>query len=95
MSSFYAVLERWQAETGFYSDPAKIMAHPSFQALVQNARMASPLILAELRKEPSLLVWVLEDAFPGERPYPDAMVGDIKAMTDAWLTWGNQHGRNL
>jgi hypothetical protein len=44
---------------------------------------------------PSPLVWVLDDAFPDERPYGPEAAGDIEAMTDAWVAWGEQHGRVL
>jgi len=95
INSFYAVLHRWRNETGFNSNPNDITSHVSFQALVQNAGLTLPLILAELRKEPSLLVWVLDDAFPNERPYSTDKVGDIAAMTKAWIAWGEQHGQTL
>lgn len=93
--SFRAVLERWQSETAFASSPEEITGHTSFKALVDNARVIAPLILHELRKGASLLVWVMDDAFPGERPYPENVVGNIEQMTKAWLAWGEQHGRSL
>lgn len=95
IGSFHAVLERWKLETEFYSDPDKITSHQSFRAIVENAAVVLPLILNELRKGPSLLVWALDDAFPGDRPYGNEAVGDISAMTNAWVAWGQQHGRDF
>ena len=95
LGSFQAVLERWMDETAFCSNPSDITSHPSYRALVQNAQVAAPLILAELRKGPSPLVWVLDDAFPSERPYAYDKVGDLEEMTQAWLAWGDQRGRDL
>jgi hypothetical protein len=92
VKSFYAVVRRWRVETAFISDPDKITAHPSFAALVQNADVAMPLIIEELIQQPSLLVWVLDDAFPSDRPYADSDVGDIEAMTNAWITWAERDG---
>lgn len=92
VKSFYAVLRRWQSETLFLSDPDKITEHPSYKALVANATLVMPLIVAELQTEPSSLVWVLEDAFR-ERPYADADVGDLQAMTNAWISWAHHNGR--
>jgi len=90
IGSFPAVLNRWQSETAFLSDPEKIKSHPSYQALVDNAELVLPLILEELRTKPSFLVWVLDDAF-GFSPYPSDAIGDINAMADAWVTWGEQN----
>lgn len=92
--SFYAVLRRWQSETAFLSDPDKITAHPSFQALVDNAQTVLPLIIAELRIRPSMLVWVLDDAL-NDTPYSQADVGDIVVMSNAWVGWAERNGRTI
>ena len=62
--------------------------------MVQNAELVTPLIIDELRRAPSLLVWVLDDAFP-ERPYPPSATGNIKEMTNAWIAWAEKNGRVL
>jgi hypothetical protein len=90
--SFYAVLRRWRTETAFLSDPDKVTTHPSFLALVRHADIATSLIIDELRQQPSLLVWVLDDAFSSDRPYGEADVGDIEAMTNAWIAWAERDG---
>ena len=92
--SFYAVLRRWKSETQFISDPDMITSHPSFTALVDNAILVTPLIIEELRDHPSLLVWVLDDAFD-ETPYSPSDAGDIRAMSDAWIAWAERNGRTL
>lgn len=94
VNSFYAVLKRWRSETAVYSNPDKITSHPSFLALVENAELMTPLIIEELRVKPSLLVWVLDDAFP-ERPYPDSAIGNITEMTNSWIAWAEANGRTL
>jgi hypothetical protein len=89
--SFYAVLRRWRSETAFYSDPDKITSHPSFLDMVRNAKLITPLIIDELRIRPSLLVWVLDDAY-ADKPYSDDVVGDIGEMTNAWISWADRNG---
>ncbi len=86
ISSFYAVLRRWESETKFNSNPNEITAHPSYLALVQNAGLVLNLIKDELQRHPSFLVWVLEDHFD-ERPYVEGDQGDIDKMTDRWLSY--------
>jgi hypothetical protein len=90
ISSFYAVFRRWQSETAIYSDPDKITSHPCFSEMVQLAPWVLPLIIDELRTKPSLLVWVLDDAF-ADKPYSDNQVGDIPAMTNAWIAWAERY----
>lgn len=90
ISSFYTVLRRWQSETKFLSDPNKITEHPSFKAIVANANNVKDLIIDELKREPSFLVWAMDDAF-AERPYPQSAVGDIKQMTEAWILWADRN----
>lgn len=91
MKSFYAVLQRWERETASLSDPDLIRAHPSFAALVKHAPLALPLILSELRRRPSFLVWVLAAAY-GNRMDAPRVAGNIRKVTDAWLSWGLTHG---
>jgi hypothetical protein len=93
IGSFYAVLRRWRSETAFLSDPETITRHPSYKALVDNAELALPLIIDELRRSPSKLVWVLDDAID-EKPYLPEASGDIVAMTDAWIAWAERNGRS-
>lgn len=94
VKSFYAVLNRWRSETAFESDPEKITSHPSFLALVAHAHAVCPLIIEELRANPSMLVWVLDDAF-NETPYSEDDVGDFEAMSNGWITWAERNGRAL
>ena len=91
--SFYAVLNRWNSETAFMSNSRQKKAHPSFSAMVENAELVLPLIVSELQRKPSHLVWVLEEAFK-EQPYSAEQEGDIPAMADAWVSWANNRGHD-
>ena len=91
VGSFYGVLRKWQRETAFLSDPSEIVRNPSYQALVTNGKQVTPLIINELKRTPSLLVWVLEDTY-GIQPYSQDDAGNIPAMTDAWLSWAERSG---
>lgn len=94
INSFYAVLKRWQSETAFSSDPDEITSHPSYRVLVENAEIVTPLIIESLRDRPSRLVWVLDDAFD-ETPYGPSDIGNLVAMTDAWVSWAERNGRAI
>ncbi|NJM83131.1 MAG: hypothetical protein HC844_12145 [Tabrizicola sp.] len=91
VGSFYAVLSRWKSETKFLSDPYKITSHPSFVALVENADAVIPLIKMQLSREPSNLIWVLEDHF-GFDPYAPGDEGDVVKQTNRWLAYLEANG---
>lgn len=88
VGSFFAILNRWRSETRFLSDSSEIADHPSFKALVENAEKVIPLIKMELSREPSLLIWVLEDHF-GMNPYTPGDEGNVAKQSDRWLTFLN------
>ena len=94
ISAFYSVLRRWRSETAFCSDPDKITAHPSYKALVQNAHLVTDLIIDDLRVSPSLLAWVLDDAYPADRPYSEDAIGDIVQISNAWILWAERRGQS-
>jgi hypothetical protein len=91
---FYSLLNIWRSDTAFFSDPDLIVAHPAFQALVELAGDIVPLAIEDLRARPSNLVWVLDDAI-GEVEYPRDIIGDLVAMSNAWIDWAERNGRTL
>lgn len=82
---FYAALNRWRSETHLISSANRKFSHPSFQSIVDLGQVAIPLILSEVRHSPSWLVVALE-RITGERPYNADMRGNLKAITNAWLS---------
>ncbi|WP_155905030.1 hypothetical protein [Methylopila sp. M107] len=89
--SFYAVLHRWESETQYTSDPEVLTSHPSFDAIVKNAELVLSEIISELSRKPSPLVWALDDAYPEEQPYTPDAIGDLTAMSEAWIQWAEHH----
>ena len=65
--------------------------HGSFVSIVNIGELAIPLILDELRVEPSLLFLALR-RITGEDPVSPSDRGNIKSMVDAWLAWGKRNG---
>lgn len=92
ITSFFAILRRWESETVLESNPDRIMKHPSFRALVDHADIAFSLIIDQLLLKPSHLVWVLEEAYH-ERPYSIKDAGNLSKMADAWIEWAERNGR--
>jgi len=94
INAFYSSLKRWSSETAFSSDPDEITGHEEFLTMVKLAPRVFDLIIEELKKNPSALVWVLEDAF-NTRPYNEEAVGNFAEMANAWVAWAERNGRTL
>lgn len=92
LKSFYAVQQRWERETQFLSSSKLKKQHPAYQVLVENAKLTLPLILSELQRRPSHLVWILNE-IATELPFTEEEAGDISAMSAAWVKWGKEDGK--
>jgi hypothetical protein len=88
---FFALLNQWRNATRHESNLRIILEDDSFISLVGLGRTIIRLMLEELRREPSLLVFALEDIL-NFRPYDDIVEGNIGAMTRAWLNWAGACG---
>ena len=85
---FRGLEAQWSAETRFLSDPGKIMGHPAMRAIIAMGEAAVPIILRDLRDEPSLLVWALPKIVGTNPPFQ----GNNDKMIEAWLRWGHEKG---
>jgi hypothetical protein len=85
---------QWNADTQVLSDPNKIMGHPAMRAIIAMGEEVVPIILRELRAQPSLLVWALPE-ITGENLVPPRIEGgfikwNVAAQIEAWLQWGRE-----
>ena len=88
---FYSNLHKWRSETYYISSTTELQAHPSFKAIIAIGEEAIPLILDDLTIRPSLLCLALFD-ITRETVVPDSDRGNIRAMTNAWISWGRRNG---
>lgn len=56
---FQRYLENWKSQTQFLSSVPKITSHPAFKKIIDMGGNAVPLILNEIERQPSNLVWAL------------------------------------
>ena len=94
ISRFYSLLRQWNSETAFSSDPDEITANRSYQELIALGANITPLVVDELRRGPSVLVWLLDDMY-NIQPYSSDETGNISAMSNAWIAWAVRNGQSL
>jgi type I restriction enzyme M protein len=84
---FRAYAETWRRQTRHLSSVAKMVSHPSYEAIIGMGKTAIPFLLAELRDRPdhwlvALNRITLEDPAKPQSTFPQAV--------DAWLAWGRK-----
>lgn len=86
-----ALAAQWKRETAHLSLVSKKAMHPAYQAIIGLGPWALPFILKKLREAPDHWFWALE-AITGQNPVPEEHFGNIPAMTEDWLAWGDHEG---
>ena len=85
-TKFYSHLKRWRYETLITSSADDIVSNPEFRGIVDMGDVVIPLIMDELRKRPDFLIAAMS-LITGENPVKPSQLGDIEAMTQAWIDW--------
>ena len=88
---FSQLRDDWKEKSRYLSNSAQIAMLWPYQQIIGMGAPALPLILSELESETDHWFWALE-AISGENPVPANAAGDVKAMAEAWLSWGTTRG---
>jgi hypothetical protein len=90
---FDELADRWERETLNLSNPNAAERHPAYSAIVDLGKPAIPLVLNRLARSPAFWFSALL-RMSGEKnnPVNPSMLGDLQAMADAWIAWGEKHG---
>jgi hypothetical protein len=88
---FQRLAAEWKSKARLLSNSAQIAMLRPYQRIIGLGTPALPLILAEMAREPDHWFWALE-SITGENPVPPAAAGNVPAMTQAWLAWGQERG---
>ena len=81
----------WKYDNANVSSISTSVLQPSYQEIIGMGRDALPFILEELKATPNHWFWALK-SISGEDPVPPEHRGDIKRMTEDWLSWGREKG---
>ena len=88
---FEELANRWEEETFFLSRSDRAIAHPVHQEIVNLGRPIVPLILERMRSQGGHWFEALQQ-ITGEDPVSPADYGNIAAMQNSWLQWGENLG---
>ena|SRR5258708_4684946 len=89
---FSRLAKTWKSETELVSKVTKRILHPAYQKIIGMGEPAIPLILKDLSENgPDDWFWALT-AITDENPITKEIVGNMVAMTEAWLQWGKRAG---
>ena len=88
---FQELADRWEAETVLLSDSDRAAQHPTHQEIVNMGKAAVPLILERIRSQGGLWFHALS-AITGADPVAPKDHGNVAAMQESWLKWGERNG---
>ena len=88
---FQELADQWEEETFFLSRSDLAIAHPLHQEIIDLGHPVIPLILARIRSQGGHWFEALEQ-ITGEDPVSPAEYGNIAAMQNSWLQWGEDRG---
>jgi hypothetical protein len=90
---FEMLADQWERETRNLSSPNSAVRHPAYQRIIDMGRLAVPWVLRRLAEYPGFWFKALSEMTQERNdPVRPEMYGDVLAMRDAWLRWGEKHG---
>ena len=90
---FNRLNQEWQDATEYTSSQEEILGHPAYQKIIDLGSLVVPLILQEMQSRPDFWFHALR-CLTGKDPTTEDMAGNMDALTDAWLRWGEEQGYN-
>ena len=88
---FRELADQWEEETFFLSRSDHAIAHPVHQEIINLGQPVVPLILERMRSQGGHWFEALQQ-ITGEDPVSPADYGNIAAMQNSWLQWGEDRG---
>jgi len=89
--SFLELADQWENETLLLSSSDLAAEHPAHRKIVSMGEPAVPLILERMRSQGGHWFDALHQ-ITGADPVEPAAHGNIAAIQEAWLKWGDANG---
>ncbi|MCI0378895.1 MAG: hypothetical protein L0215_14910 [Gemmataceae bacterium] len=82
----------WKRDTRLLSNVTTKAMHPAYQKIIAMGEVAVPFMLRDLADNgPEDWFWALH-VITDANPITEEIAGNMAAMTEAWLQWGNKAG---
>ena len=88
---FIELADQWEIETVLLSRTDLMIKHPAHQKIISMGEPAVPLILQRMRSQGGHWFTALRD-ITNANPVQSADRGNVSAMQEAWLKWGEANG---
>jgi len=88
---FHRLASEWETETAYLSSMNKLVMHPKYQSIIGLGPEVLPILFKELERQPNYWFWALR-AITEADPVAPEDAGNLKKMTQAWLSWAKEQG---
>lgn len=89
LRKFEQLTSKWKEETAIFSSIKKKINHPAYQEIIAMGEEVIPLILEELKREPSHWFYALSVITKAD---PVSSEDSFEQAVEAWLNWGKNQG---
>jgi hypothetical protein len=90
---FNQLADQWERETRNFSSPTQIVRNPAVRKIADLGPGVVRLILKRIQYRPWFWFTLLKELTnPPTDPVEPHMRGDMKKMSEAWVSWGERHG---
>lgn len=87
---FHQLKAKWIAETMNFSSPAEIYGNRHYLTIISIGSFLLRFILDDMKYSPNHWFHALEKITSAD-PIKEESVGDLLAMSNDWLAWGQEH----
>ena len=88
---FQDLADQWERETVLLSSTDQITEHPDYQEIISMGKPVVPLILERMKSQGGHWFQALH-AITGADPVNPEERGNVPAMQESWLDWGQHNG---
>ncbi|HOB70602.1 MAG TPA: hypothetical protein PLD55_06515 [bacterium] len=90
-NEFETLKEKWKKEVKLTSSMTEIINNENYQKIIELGYDVIDFIYEELKKEPDFWFYALKE-ITGADPVRSSNYGNLKAMTQDWISWFKSNG---
>jgi hypothetical protein len=90
-AKFLRLRDEWKQKRGPESSSTRLAHHPAYLKIIGMGPDVIPLLMRELEHDPDMWFVALRSITEAD-PVPAEIKGNVGAMAEAWLKWGQEQG---